>query len=684
MSRGIRSSRLISYDDTARSPPMTVPLRNRHAEGSSSSSYRSSYDPGSRRDHMPKNIEQLLVCGLCELRLTVPKMLNCQHTFCLECLEESLHKQTDKTYVGCVTCGTKQLLKDPDLSILPSNLHIDNMLQMMHPAPSQSSSVIRSPVASYQLENVTYIQTNTDTNLTPTLQCSKCQTVAETALHKCDHCMSMLCAICWLGHVDELARQVGQLEGQLKSAIENLDHKLIEYKSRFSEINEEINACFRDKMISLQQQQTELLAPLLRQRLNDGLDGFTTEDSSQGILNDAVCSHEMVREKIDQLLASIGRPIGGALHPVQLYLKMHKDMSVILEEVSLWGRERILFDREKLKVDTIFDTPTTPTVKRSSSAKIAPKHQLHPNSSETTVAQFYKSHVYKPRLLWNHCQRPTGVGFAPWNHAGLEKPLLYVAGSECRIVFGIDKANGQIVQKITHEELSYPQGITFDPARKELFVSDKWKHCIFVFSQEGQLVRKLCSKGDQAGQLRSPEGIAFCSSECIFVCDTGNDRIQCLSAMDGMVHSQFGRLTKDQLTKALQTKTSSRMVDLKNPTDIAVQKNSSVLVLDAGNRRVKLFNKYGEQLLEFGQTGTINGQFQYPEVIGIDPAGFILVGDGGNAKILVYRPNGQFVTALGSRGDSAGKFNWISGICVSKDWEIVISDYKNHAVQLIS
>ena len=71
----------------------------------------------------------------------------------------------------------------------------------------------------------------------------------------------------------------------------------------------------------------------------------TTADSSQGILNDAVCSHELVREKIDQLLASIGRPIGGALDPVQLYLKMHKDMSVILEEVSLWGRERILFNR---------------------------------------------------------------------------------------------------------------------------------------------------------------------------------------------------------------------------------------------------------------------------------------------------------------------------------------------------
>uniref|UniRef100_A0A4Y0BUC4 Uncharacterized protein n=1 Tax=Anopheles funestus TaxID=62324 RepID=A0A4Y0BUC4_ANOFN len=474
----------------------------------------------------------------------------------------------------------------------------------------------------------------------------------------------MLCAICWLAHVDELARQVRQLDGQLKSAIEKLDHKMIEYKSRFSEINDEIKDCFRDKILALQQQQTELLG------------------SSQGILNDAVCSHEVVRAKIDQLMVSIGRPIVGSLDPVQVYLKLHKDMSIILEEVSLWGRERVIFNREKLKVESIFDTTPVTIVKPNTVVKPSLKHQLHPNSSELSVTQFYKSHVYKPRLLWDHCQRPTGVGFAPWNHAGLEKPLLYIAGSECRIVFGIDKTNGHIVQKITHDELSYPQCITFDPDKRELLVTDKWKHCIFVFSQDGQLIRKLCSKGDQAGQLRSPEGIAFCPSGFIFVCDTGNDRIQCLSPSDGRVYSQFGRLTKDQLVKGTLSKISSRMVDLKNPTDIVVQKDS-IIVLDAGNRRVKLFNKCGEQLLEFGQTGTINGQFQYPEVIGVDPAGFILVGDGGNAKVLVYRPNGQFVTALGSRGDSAGKFNWISGICVSKDWEIVISDYKNHAVQLI-
>lgn len=145
--------------------------------------------------------------------------------------------------------------------------------------------------------------------------------------------------------------------------------------------------------------------------------------------------------------------------------------------------------------------------------------------------------------------------------------------------------------------------------------------------------------------------------------------------------SQFGRIPKEQLLKASQTKTPTRHVDLKCPTDVAIY-NDTVIVLDSGNRRVKIFNKRGEQIREFGQIGSLPGQFQYPEVMAVDPSGFILVGDGGNARILVYQPSGQFVTAMGSRGDSPGKFNWLTGLFVGKDREIIISDNKNHTVQV--
>lgn len=58
------------------------------------------------------------------------------------------------------------------------------------------------------------------------------------------------------------------------------------------------------------------------------------------------------------------------------------------------------------------------------------------------------------------------------------------------------------MQRVSYDKMVYPNAITFDQKSKEVFVSDKWKHCIFVFSSEGTFLRQLCEKGDQEGRLR--------------------------------------------------------------------------------------------------------------------------------------------------------------------------------------
>lgn len=71
----------------------------------------------------------------------------------------------------------------------------------------------------------------------------------------------------------------------------------------------------------------------------------------------------------------------------------------------------------------------------------------------------------------------------------------------------------------------YPHSIAFCPIEKEVFISDKWSHRIFVFAHTGEFRREMCTKGDGPGCLRAPEGISVDGND-IWVCDTGNDRIQ--------------------------------------------------------------------------------------------------------------------------------------------------------------
>ncbi|EAT40759.1 AAEL007527-PA [Aedes aegypti] len=393
-------------------------------------------------------------------------------------------------------------------------------------------------------------------------------------------------------------------------------------------------------------------------------------------------------EKIRRLRTAIGdNAIGTQGNFVHVFLNLHKEISIVFEEIAHWGEEIIVFDQKKSKIEVIgsnedvgYSADCIDNDKQHTKCDTIRPGKL---GTEEAVFNFYKNHAFKPKLFWNKCHRPAGVGVAPWKHETIEQTLLYIAGAESRLIYVVNRASGDILQRIVHDDMAYPNGITFDESKQEIFVSDKWKHCIFVFSSDGTFLRQLCDKGDQEGLLRAPEGIAIGPSGVLFICDTGNDRIQCVSPTNGRMLSQFGRIPKDQLLKASQTKTPTRYVDLKCPMGVAVH-DDKVFVLDSGNRRVKIFNKQGEKILEFGQVGSVIGQFQYPEVIAVDPSGFILVGDGGNAKVLIYNPNGSFVTALGCRGDKAGRFNWVSGLFVTKDREIIISDYKNHTVQVIA
>lgn len=70
------------------------------------------------------------------------------------------------------------------------------------------------------------------------------------------------------------------------------------------------------------------------------------EDESQRILNDGVCAHELVMEKIRRLKAIIeDNSIGTHDNLVQVFLNLHKEISIVYEEISHWGEVIILFDQ---------------------------------------------------------------------------------------------------------------------------------------------------------------------------------------------------------------------------------------------------------------------------------------------------------------------------------------------------
>ena len=80
------------------------------------------------------------------------------------------------------------------------------------------------------------------------------------------------------------------------------------------------------------------------------------------------------------------------------------------------------------------------------------------------------------------------------------------------------------------EKLSYPTCCI--PYKKIFLVCDGVNHCIKAFDQSGTFLYKFCKKGNQDGELSWSKYLLVDSFNNLFVCDTGNNRVQQFS-LDG-------------------------------------------------------------------------------------------------------------------------------------------------------
>ena len=74
-------------------------------------------------------------------------------------------------------------------------------------------------------------------------------------------------------------------------------------------------------------------------------------------------------------------------------------------------------------------------------------------------------------------------------------------------------------------QLDWPKGIAFDSEGK-VYISDSCNHRISVFTPEGQFVSSFGSKGDKEGEFHFPRGMLIDSNGVLYVCDRENNRLQ--------------------------------------------------------------------------------------------------------------------------------------------------------------
>ena len=93
------------------------------------------------------------------------------------------------------------------------------------------------------------------------------------------------------------------------------------------------------------------------------------------------------------------------------------------------------------------------------------------------------------------------------------------------------------------------------------------------------------------------------------------------------------------------------------PSDIVLDDDGNMYILDAGNCRVQKFDPEGRLLCRWGSSGSGEGQFQTVSSIAVDSTGHVYVADGGNCRVQKFTGSGEFLAQWGTEGTGDGQFD---------------------------
>ena len=206
---------------------------------------------------------------------------------------------------------------------------------------------------------------------------------------------------------------------------------------------------------------------------------------------------------------------------------------------------------------------------------------------------------------------------------------------------------------------------------------------------------------EQPGKLT---GVAVAPNGTIFVSDNDNHKIHVFDAERNFVKS-FGQqgAEKGQIqnprgititTDGLVYVSHDQGVDvitcdgefvrqigcgiLNTPWDVTVH-NGKVFVADNRKHRMAVFSQNGELIRTMGSKWTSQGQFSYPTGVAISPDGELYVSECDNGRVQVLTPQGEYIREFG-----VGQLRMQHKLLFSGDKHVLVADQINNRVAVFN
>jgi len=255
----------------------------------------------------------------------------------------------------------------------------------------------------------------------------------------------------------------------------------------------------------------------------------------------------------------------------------------------------------------------------------------------------------------------------PYDLATDGQGRIIVTDPGARLVHVFDFKN----QKYKHlegsgkEDFKSPIGVAVDD-QDNLYVSDSELGKIFVFDAKGKFRRYIGNvKGE--GYFKRPTGLAVDSvAKRLYVTDTIKNAVYTLD-LEGNILGHFGQR-------------GAEAGQFNFPTEILAVKDELVVV-DAMNFRVQIFDRSGGFRAKFGEAGDSTGSMFRSKGLAIDSEGDLYLADGYLDCVQVFNRAGVLLYFFGQPGSGAMQFQSPAGVHIDRNDMVYVVDSANRRVQ---
>jgi len=221
-------------------------------------------------------------------------------------------------------------------------------------------------------------------------------------------------------------------------------------------------------------------------------------------------------------------------------------------------------------------------------------------------------------------QRPESIALDPQDN-------LYIADSWANKVIVFD-LNGDYVRE--WQVPGQPRGIAV--TADEVFVLGPGT--VYVYSDDGELLRQFGTRGKKPGQIDAYQGIAV-REDMVYIADSYNRRIQAFDTHGTLAWSAPETVTPTPSLGSTTTAEQAAEVQWDLPQDLTFDGKGNLVVADAFRFQLMVVDPdNGDIVGNYGEIGVQDGEFYYPTSVAYDSErDWFVVADTQNQRLQVVR-----------------------------------------------